>query len=305
MTTKLKFLGLKPRTLQSYQKALHHFFDWLESGDYRIPARFTELDARLAQYLEHMWLDDFNITYAGHTLSALRRFHPQSRYRLPLSRQYFTNWKSVHVCQQAVPMPAVVAAAIAGLAWTMDDTSFAVTVLLGFAAFLRTGEMISLKHQDIAVDLESTRIILALPATKTSKQVSESVELLDSCLCPLVHSVLKPGTTLPFCGLTANQFRARLKVYLNFFALLSFNFTAYSLRRGGASHCFATGTHFDDLLLRGRWQSVKTARIYLDSGRASLVRMAFAAEVESQLLVYQEKLFKVSEQLRRKRSKRR
>lgn len=303
--TDLKFLGLKPRTLKSYQNALRHFFQWLDSENYRMPVRFTELDARVAQYLEHLWLDDFNITYAGHTLSALRRFHPQSRYRLPLARQYFTNWKSVHVCQQAVPMPAIVAAAVAGLAFKMDDQLFGITVLLGFAAFLRTGEMISLKHQDIAVDIKSTRIILALPATKTSRQAAESVELLDSCLCPLVHSVLRANSEAPFCGLTANQFRARLKVYLNFFTLLPFNFTAYSIRRGGASHAFATGTHFDDLLLRGRWQSVKTARLYLDSGRASLVRMAFTAEVESLLLCYQQQLFKQSEQLRRKRSKNR
>ena len=305
MTDQLRFLGLKPRTLKSYRQALHHFFQRLQSEDYRMPTRFTELDARLSEYLEHMWLDDLNITYAGHTLSAFRRFHPQSRYRLPLSKQYFSNWKSVHVCQRAVPMPALVASAIAGLALRLNDGRFGVTLVLGFAAFLRTGEMISLQHKDVAVDLPATRVILALPATKTSKQAMESVELLDSCLCPLVHRFLRKGSEEPFCGLTANQFRARLKLYLKFFDLLSCNFTAYSIRRGGASHAFATGSHFDDLLLRGRWQSVKTARIYLDSGRAALVRMAFSAQEESLLLQYQKLLFQESNQLRQKRSKHR
>ena len=305
MTPGLRFLGLKPRTLKSYQQALRHFFVWLESENLKLPSRFTELDARLAQYLEHLWLDDFNITYAGHTLSALRRFHPQSRYRLPLSRQYFSNWKSVHCPQQAVPMPALVACAIPGVAWKLDDRAFAVTLLLGYAAFLRTGEMVGLKNQDISVDPLSSRIILALPATKTSKQASESVEIIDDCLCLLVHSELKHLPESSFCGLSANQFRLRLRAYCRFFQLGPYEFSAYSIRRGGASHAFATGSHFDELLLRGRWQSVKTARIYLDSGRASLVRMSFSASLESLLLQYQDELVKVSDQLRRKRSKRR
>ena len=94
-------------------------------------------------------------------------------------------------------------------------------------------------------------------------------------------------------------------MYCRFFGLSAFNFSAYSLRRGGASHAFATGVHFDELLLRGRWQSVKTARIYLDSGRASLVRMAFTAQEEAHLLNFQDQLIQFSGQLRRKRSKHR
>ena len=301
----LRFVGLKPSTLKSYRRALHFFFQWLDHENLRMPSRFTELDARLAQYLEHLWLDDFNITYAGHTLSALRRFHPQSRYRVPLARQYFSNWKSVHCSQPAVPMPALVAFAIAGVAWKLRDFRFAATVLLGFAAFLRTGEMVSLTSEDIAIDLQASRIILALPATKTSKQATESVEIVDDCLCPLVHSVCRQAMPCSFSGLTANQFRQRLKMYCRFFGLSAFNFSAYSLRRGGASHAFATGVHFDELLLRGRWQSVKTARIYLDSGRASLVRMAFTAQEEAHLLNFQDQLLQFSGQLRRKRSKHR
>lgn len=98
MTT-LRFLGLQPRTLRAYQRALGHFFDWLEEEEQPIPRNFRILDTALASYLEHLWLDDTNITYAGHTLSAFRRFYPQMRYKIPLARQYFVNWKTT--CSKA------------------------------------------------------------------------------------------------------------------------------------------------------------------------------------------------------------
>ena len=115
MTT-LRFLGLQPKTLRAYQRALSHFFDWLEEEEQPIPRNFRILDTALASYLEHLWPDDTNITYAGHTLSAFRRFYPQMRYKIPLARQYFVNWKTTHVPKPATPMPADVALAIAGVA---------------------------------------------------------------------------------------------------------------------------------------------------------------------------------------------
>ena len=44
----------------------------------------------------------------------------------------------------------------------------------------------------------------------------------------------------------------------------SFNFRPYSLRRGGATFWFAKHGSLDRLLLQGRWQAPKTARIYIN-----------------------------------------
>ena len=301
--TGLRFLGLKPRTLQCYENAIRNFFLWLDDEEENTPSRFTQLDRLVALYLEHLWLDDVNVTYAGHLLSALRRFHPQSRYRLPLSRQFFSNWKSVITPQQAVPMPAVVAMAIAGAALSVDDVSFSAMMLVGFAAFLRTGEITKLTSTDVEVDPVAGRIILALPSTKTSRKSMDSVEILDARLAALVQFALPKGMELSLGGLSPNQFRAKLAAYLSFFSLEEFAFSAYSIRRGGASHAFASGVHFDSLLLKGRWQSIRTARLYLDSGRASLVRMRFTAEVTEHLELFASRVTIFCDQLRRKRSK--
>ena len=69
----------------------------MDEEEIRMPSRYPDLDETLAAYLEHLWLDDFNITYAGHTLSALRRFYPQLRYRLPVARAIFLQLEK-HPC---------------------------------------------------------------------------------------------------------------------------------------------------------------------------------------------------------------
>ena len=303
--TGLRFLGLKPRALQCYENALRNFFQWLEDESEDLPSRFTHLDRQVSQYLEHLWMDEVNVTYAGHLLSSLRRFHPQSRYRLPLSRQLFSNWKAVITPKQAVPMPATVVMGIAGAALSINDVPFAALVLVGFAAFLRTGEMTNLAAADVSVDAPMGRIILALPSTKTSRGMIDSVEVLDDRLAYLLQSVIQDRPSASVGGLTPNQFRAKLATYLAFFSLQDVGFSAYSLRRGGASHAFASGVHFDALLLKGRWQSIRTARLYLDSGRASLVRMQFSAEIAAHLEQFATRTTTFCDQLRRKRSKHR
>ena len=49
------------------------------------------------------------------------------------------------------------------------------------------------------------------------------------------------------------------------------HFTLHSLRHGGATHDYVRAVPIEDILLRGRWRSNNTARIYIQSGRALLV----------------------------------
>lgn len=303
----LCFVGLHPRTLRSYKRALLSFFLWLEDEELPIPARSSQLDESLAQYLEHLWLGGVNVTYAGHTLSAFRKFYPAMRLKLPTAKQFFTNWKSVHVPRQAVPMPANVAMALAGVAITIQEQSLALLILLGFTTFLRTSEIIQLKPGQVHVDVDKGVIILALPASKTSKNKEESVAVYDPLLCRFAQHVLQARQGPSLSGLTANQFRSRLQRLCAFLHLQRHNFTGYSLRRGGASHSFLMGKHFDELLVAGRWQrqSVKTARQYLDSGRAALVQLHLSPRSASLVDHFQSQITFFCEQLRQKRTSQR
>ena len=294
----LRFAGLKPRTLQSYKKALLSFFEWLEGEAMPIPQSTRQLDESLAQYLDHLFLDDRPITYAGHTLSALKRFHPRLRWKIPLAKQFFSNWRQIYVTRQAVPMPVEVLMALAGVAAASKDWSFCVLLLLGYSAFLRTSEMVTLSLRKIIWSSATGQIILALPATKTSRMKDESVEITDPFATVVLQKLINSGKKDRIWSGTARLFRQQLKLYLDFLKLSSVNFTPYSIRRGGASYAFSQGITFDALLVLGRWQSIKTARVYLDSGRSSLVQLQLPHPSQIPVAYFSSKLTASIKQLR-------
>ena len=174
----------------------------------------------------------------------------------------------------------------------------------GFAAFLRTGEIVNLVPHRIAIDLARATIILSLPATKPSKQREESVVIEDENLAVLLDHVLRSNTAGSLLGVNPNQFQAMLRLYCDFLELRGCGFTAYSLRRGGASHAFASGQSFDQLLVKGRWQSVKTARVYLDSGRAQLIQLRLPSEAVRKVSHFGATVLEFIEQLRQNFPKR-
>ena len=53
----------------------------------------------------------------------------------------------------------------------------------------------------------------------------------------------------------------------------SFHSLCFFLRRGGATFWFSKQGSLDRLLIHGRWQTPKTARIYINNGLATLAEM--------------------------------
>lgn len=294
----LQFAGLKPQTVRAYRRALQGFFDYLQDTNDELPASYRILDRKLSEYIEHLWMDDHPITYAGHLLSGLRRYLPEARWRVPRARQFFTNWQATHVSRQAAPLPPEVALAFAGLAVETNQAPLACIFLVGFLGFLRTGEMVALHPHKMVVDTEEGRILLALPSTKTSRNREETVCVIDYRLAMLVSVTLRSLRNQPFWDQSLHSFRAMFATFCDFFNLEEFGFTPYSVRRGGASFAFSEGQSFDELLVKGRWQSNKTARLYLDTGRATLIQTRFTPVQRHRLRRYVNLLTSHCEQLR-------
>lgn len=185
--------------------------------------------------------------------------------------------------------------AFAGLPLETQQQSLAALFLIGFLAFLRTGEMVTLTSEKIAVDPDEGRILLALPSTRTSRQREETVCLTDFRLAKLMQRALTQGA---LWGGSLGSFRSMFAQFCSFFELEECGFTPYSIRRGGASYAFAQGASFDELLVRGRWQSNRTARLYLDTGRAALIQTRFNARQRGYIVKYVNVLTSYCEQLR-------
>ena len=58
-------------------------------------------------------------------------------------------------------------------------------------------------------------------------------------------------------------------------------YTPYCIRRGGATFDFIDSGSLDRALVRGRWQQLKTARIYIRQGEELLARLRFLAAQRS------------------------
>ena len=62
---------------------------------------------------------------------------------------------------------------------------------------------------------------------------------------------------------------------------LNHGFRWYSLRRGGATHEFRKSRNLGELLIKGRWNCAKTARIYLQDGVATLSQLVLPPRVKA------------------------
>ena len=76
------------------------------------------------------------------------------------------------------------------------------------------------------------------------------------------------------CTTTPNQFAAIFRRAIVFFGLGDFNFKPYSIRRGGATLHYKLNGNITATVLRGRWLSMRAARIYIEDGMAMLARMS-------------------------------
>ena len=272
----LKFKGINPKTARLYRKEVQKFFQHLESCNIEIPPDSASLDAILAEYINHLYQEGDSISHAGWLMSGFRRFIPSLKGHLPTASQYYSNWVRDHLPSRAVPMPWSVLKALVATAWRFEHFDLGLCLLLGFVFYLRTMEMITLKLDDIVIDSGRGQVILCLDNTKPSGPFSQSLVVRNPRLTRIIafgySKLVGNDRVWPY---SIGLFRVCFTRLLRHFDLQGFNFSLYSLRRGGATFSYASTHDLNRVVLQGRWKDVKTARLYLDDARANLVRLAF------------------------------
>lgn len=87
----LRYVGLEPRTLRAYRQALDNFLKF--SKHKRLGcASARKLDHAVSEFINHSYQEGEPLSYSGHLLSAIKRFHPEFKLKLPLSSQLYRNW---------------------------------------------------------------------------------------------------------------------------------------------------------------------------------------------------------------------
>ncbi|CAK0905717.1 unnamed protein product [Prorocentrum cordatum] len=286
---KLRDARIKASTLARYRGAAQRFVDYLAANNLPLPFTWDDIDICLQDYLEHLWAEGATKGEANDTLSGVQHLL-RTRRRYPGAWQLLTVWGRLEIPQRAPPMPAQVCTALAGWALSRGEVAFAAALLVAFHLCLRTGEALGLSGGVIFLK-PCGRGAVSLPWTKTScqKGAREQVTLDDPLVGAVAHAQLQrdsrlwPGTTRAFHDL----FRTGLQqIGCKHLAL-----SPYSLRRGGATHEFLLSGDLSKVMLRGRWSSARTAKIYIQDGAAIIAEMKLQDRTRSTLQQFSNALF--------------
>jgi hypothetical protein len=105
------------------------------------------------------------------------------------------------------------------------------------------------------------------------------VEVEDGAVKELLRGIIKmtkpKGFLFPF---SAASFRRSLKLSCQELGLSS-DYVPHSLRHGGATRHHLLGRPLEDILMRGRWASTKSARRYIQAGRSMLLSMSVPKKI--------------------------
>ena len=177
--------------------------------------------------------------------------------------------------QRATPLTPELLMAFAGQAFRWKQFDLGWLFVVGFTLLLRTGELLSLRAQDVLLSNAGGVVFLApSKGAKRSLIPFERVEISEKATVQAFKALLKgkkPGDLLWTSSRQA--FMSLWHSVVEALHLKDGCFFPYSLRRGGATSAYRAGSSLDQLVTKGRWQSVSTARLYLDLGLQAQVAL--------------------------------
>ena len=271
----LRGLTVQPATRVRYDRALNRFLSFLKEENLELPTRRSLLDPLAMEYIEHLWWIGEGRGLAADTLASLQDFDAKIRGQLPGAWRLVKTWVTHELPNRAPPMPETILQAMVGWSLYHQHFSFATSLLLCFYGILRTGELLDVTKSRIDVS-DSLRVaVVGLGLTKAGKRTGtqESVTVGHDTAFRFLHHWMSLATTHQRLCPPAPRWRKLFKTCLEALHLEPLDLRPYSLRRGGATWWFCQHGNLDRVMLLGRWQAQKTARLYLNESRAVLTEM--------------------------------
>ena len=231
---KLRDMRVSRLTLFRYRDAVQSFL-FSEHNTFGGCSQDLEtLDDHAVAYIEALWEECEAKTCATQALAGIQHFL-QRRRCLPRSWFLVETWNNHEMPGRALPLPTTVVYSLVGKALYENNLGLAAALALAFAAFLRTGEMLAVQLQHIAiVDARGT---VALPLTKMGKRrgLQEMFAFEDPIAIKLILAAARsrhPGDPLMP---SPSVFRQWWKSSVTELGLDAEAFRPYGLRRGGAT----------------------------------------------------------------------
>jgi hypothetical protein len=280
--------SLAPSTLKKYKEAVKSFTIWCNDNDYDATDEY-QLDSLLTEYFHTLYESNDGIGkgQASCTLHGIIKYMPRCANKLPSASMSLQGWLKLRPSQSHPPLTYDLAVLISCKMTMNGNISYAIGVLLAFECLLRIGELCEIEKGDIAdagdprMGKEYSGTSIRLPKTKTG--ANQWVTVNDSDVVTLLRLLLSwtPNDTERIFSFSAQSFRSVFKDTCAQLGL-SHQYVPHSLRHGGATRLHLQGWSIEDILLRGRWQSNKSARRYIQSGRAMLISTSVPKKIAHQ-----------------------
>ena len=265
--------------LERYTKTVMLFLTFTQDFNL-VVHQWDQLDEIVSEWVEHIYHDGQHKTLASDGLAGIQFFIPQALGKLKHSWKLVKVWQKLEPPRRVLPLSPLMIKAMAGAAMAIGFASEASALLVGFDAMLRSGELYELRIKDIA--FYGTRAVLSLGMTKTGKRTNTSeMVVVESHLAvaALRHACAGRRRSEFLLSRGPRVFRCLFNSLVELFELEG-TITVYSLRRGGASWDFLQHQSMERTLLRGRWQSTSSARIYLQDATAMVTHLKLSSEAE-------------------------
>jgi len=264
-----------PKTLKRYKTNVNLFLKWCFDNDEDATSN-DDLDDLLVAYFHHLHDQGSGPSAASMTLNGVSCLCPRTKGHLPTAWRALKGWQKHTPGKSYPPITWELAVLIAVQMTRHGKRREAIGLLLAFDCFLRVSELCGLQRSDVADDRDKRLsgdhkgMLIRLRTTKTGKD--QWVTVLDPDVKTLVRELVtetKTGDKLfPF---STGSFRRTLKEVAAELGLSPL-YVPHSLRHGGATRYFHVhGMSVEDVLVRGRWASTKSARRYIQSGVARLL----------------------------------
>ena len=277
----LRDAALSKTTKRLYKEAFEKLWTWIGRAPPLEVASIRAYDSLVSEYICRAWEAGSTRGEAGNVLSSSIAAYPELRGKgkMPESWHLLNCWERLEIPCRAPPIPGIVVLAMAHYFAGLGEWGAMFLILAGFDGFLRTREMLSLTYEDVRVDRSGGGVI-SLAHTKVGQQNAafEASVMLD----PLVPAAFAracagaaAGTSKGFYIFPGNEARF-YKLFdqaLSALGLDHMGFRPYSLRRGGATAFYRATCNMSATIERGRWATIRVARIYINDGLSFVVRL--------------------------------
>ncbi len=308
----LRKASVAPSTLANYSNQLSYFFAWLAhnrlspSNSRELDQAF---ECFLNSFFEAR--SGRGLALARNALFGLFLLHPQLRSLMPSSRRAVKGWEKLCPSVSHPPLSWGLTLLLSVNLILSSPNFFlgisaAVAMLVAWDAYLRVGELCELRLGNILfrdvgsvfktnIPAHSTRtsstapkrlkafstlpVLVSLHLEHTKTGPNQWAQIRSPFVAHLLRLFLKlrAALSLPSSphdlvfGLSTSSFRSEMARVCSSFGLSS-AFTPHSLRHGHATTDYEAGATVQDIAVRGRWRTLDSLLIYVQSGPALSVR---------------------------------